>query len=286
MVLVYSNLWSDKLDIIEKIIDHYNIIVKDNIIVYSVFPYQQYIRKNFKAWEKLNKEYKNYKKIFYTGESIFSDKNANYIIGFLPTHDNYIKLDVHERSELSIYGIDYRIYQSLNLNRKIPNKTKFCCFIVSNPNSPFRNNFFQSLSKYKKVDSLGKYKKNSNILDNIKVDTPKYYEVLSQYKFIICFENNSKEYYLTEKIYNAFKANILPIYWGDPNVTDFYNEKTFINIKNNSYNSVINAIELVKKIDQNDDLYNNYFKENPVLNPELHDNRVQNSIDKIRDLLI
>lgn len=111
----------------------------------------------------------------------------------------------------------------------------------------------------------------------------KKYHIISKYKFIICFENKFKQYYLTEKIYNAFKSNCIPIYYGDPSVTDIFNEKTFINIKKRD--SFSKTIELIKLLDNNDELYNNYFKEKPVLKPDLHDSRVDNSIHKIYKLL-
>ena len=272
MVLIYCDLWTPKLDIIEKIINHYNTEIKENILIYSVFG------KKYK-----NQKFKNFSKLFYTAESILSNEEADYIIGFLPTNGKCIKLINYERIQKCEKGLEYKIYYSLNLNWKLMNKTKFCCFIVSNSRCSERNDFYELLNKYKKVDSLGKFKNNCDILKNINFNSKDYYDVISEYKFIICFENVSKQYYLTEKIYNAFKSNCIPIYWGDPNVTDIFNEKTFIKIENRD--SFSKKIELIKLLDNNDELYNNYFKEMPVLNPDLHDNRVDDSIDKIHKLL-
>ena len=164
------------------------------------------------------------------------------------------------------------------------NKKKFCCFIVSNPNCLIRNKFYELLSEYKKIDSLGKYKNNCDILKNISRGSNDYYNIISEYKFIICFENLLKSYYIDEKIYNAFKSNTIPIYWGDPNVTDIFNEKAFINVDNIS--CFTKTIELITLLDNNDELYNNYFNHKPVIDPEIHDKRVDNSINKIYELLI
>ena len=43
-----------------------------------------------------------------------------------------------------------------------------------------------------------------------------YIKILAQYKFMICFENKFRPHYLTEKLFNAFYAGVLPISWGDP----------------------------------------------------------------------
>jgi len=273
MALIYTDFWVKgmKLDIIEKIIKYYNIKVKKNILIYSG-----------KGKNHSNNRFNDFLKIFYTGESNHTAKEADYIIGFLPTKGKYIRLTNYERLEKS-NDLDYKIYHSLNLNWKSIRKTKFCCFIVTNGACEIRNNFYNLLNTYKKVDSLGKYKNNCDILTNISRKSKDYYDIISQYKFIICFENKSNPYYLTEKIYNAFISNIVPIYWGDPNVTDIFNKETFINVKNTDCFS--KTIELIQLLDNNEELYNNYFKEKPVLNPNVHDRRVDNSISKIYNLL-
>ncbi|WP_281650799.1 glycosyltransferase family 10 [Helicobacter bilis] len=72
-----------------------------------------------------------------------------------------------------------------------------------------RDMFFEALSKYKRVDSGGRWKNNigGNVDDKI--------EWLKSYKFNLCFENSSYPGYLTEKLFDAFLAGCVPIYWGD-----------------------------------------------------------------------
>lgn len=53
--------------------------------------------------------------------------------------------------------------------------------------------------------------------------------VLSKYKYAICYENMCGiKGYITEKIFDCFFANVVPIYWGADNVTDYIPENTFI----------------------------------------------------------
>lgn len=58
-------------------------------------------------------------------------------------------------------------------------------------------------------------------------------EILSKYKFAICYENaRDIPGYITEKIFDCFFAGCVPIYWGAPNVTDYIPPETFINKRN------------------------------------------------------
>ncbi|MBQ8200053.1 MAG: hypothetical protein IJZ76_11610 [Lachnospiraceae bacterium] len=66
-------------------------------------------------------------------------------------------------------------------------------------------------------------------LKNYKGRIDKKLEVLSGYKFAFCYENQgSASGYITEKIFDCFFANCVPIYWGAPNVTTYIPKNTFI----------------------------------------------------------
>lgn len=54
-------------------------------------------------------------------------------------------------------------------------------------------------------------------------------DVLKNYKFCICYENiKNIPGYITEKIFDCFRAGCVPIYWGAPNVTDYIPSNCFI----------------------------------------------------------
>lgn len=55
------------------------------------------------------------------------------------------------------------------------------------------------------------------------------WDVLPNYKFSLCYENIIDEPgYITEKIFDCFRARCVPVYWGAPNVTDYIDKDTFI----------------------------------------------------------
>ena len=46
---------------------------------------------------------------------------------------------------------------------------------------------------------------------------------MSEYKFVICFENSEEDAYITEKIINPLLANVIPVYWGNKRIGDYFN---------------------------------------------------------------
>lgn len=61
---------------------------------------------------------------------------------------------------------------------------------------------------------------------------------LSHYKFNLCYENISDaKGYIADRIFSAFQAKSVPIYWGAPNIEEYIDADTFIDrrqFKNNA----------------------------------------------------
>jgi hypothetical protein len=132
----------------------------------------------------------------------------------------------------------------VNMEQVLARKSRFCSFIVSNPNhrkTKHRLNFFNKLSKYKKVDSGGR------VLNNLGFQVPgssaEKVEFLRSYKFNIAFENKRLEGYTTEKIFEAMQAFCTPIYWGNPLINREFNTSSFLN-----YFDFQNEEALIEKI--------------------------------------
>ncbi|QCR22169.1 glycosyltransferase [Pontibacter sp. SGAir0037] len=158
------------------------------------------------------------------------------------------------------YSPDYLIEEK-DVNLIFKKKQRFCSFVVSNSYANERINFFNKLSEYKRVDSGGK------CLNNIGSPVVDKFEFISKSKFNIAFENYSSSGYTTEKIFDAFIANCIPIYWGNPCVEADFNEKAFINV--HKYNSIDEVIAYIKYLDRNDDVYKSVLSE-----PAFLDNKV------------
>jgi hypothetical protein len=60
---------------------------------------------------------------------------------------------------------------------------------------------------------------------------------MKKYRFAIAYENiKDEDGYITEKIFDAFIAGCVPVYWGAKNITDYVSSDCFIDrreFKNN-----------------------------------------------------
>jgi len=238
---------------------------------------------------KLKKDFKNY-------DIILTDiANADIIICscFGTTKDNYpnkIKIflgyensckqyvEKYEHSFSSFAAVNYNLglsfiyygfplYKKLQEPRPLVNKTKFCICIISNDSDSFRKEFIKKLlesTKPHSIDCYGKLFKNktSDIIDRTSWYNPAIFDIIKEYKFMICMENYQVENYWTEKLVNGYLGNTIPIYWGDPNITDIFNSKSFININTLG---VERGIELIKELDSNDTMYNNMYSEPAII---------------------
>lgn len=193
-------------------------------------------------------------KIFYTGENRRpEDYDCHYAITFDHNYSNW-----HYRLPLfviymwaldNIHNTGHEFYHILG-EHKPKLKTDFASFVVSNPSCAERNEFFKLLNEYKPVQSGGGYL--NNIGKKLEGEQAKI-DFLSTRKFNICFESSSYPGYLTEKILHAYYAQTLPIYWGSPTISADFNPQSFINV--NDFGSFEEAIEYIKHIDKDEELY-------------------------------
>lgn len=139
---------------------------------------------------------------------------------------------------------------------KIPEK--FCCFLSSSayglPSE--RKKMFEKLSEYKKVDSWGAHLNNMGRRLSCDYHSEEFLDFLSEYKFIIAFENKKIPGYFTEKIINPLVSGIIPIYWGSEDVKNIINPERFLYIDDiDDNNKLQNIIQKIKELDQDNKKY-------------------------------
>lgn len=81
-------------------------------------------------------------------------------------------------------------------------------------------------------------------------------DYLKNYKFIISYDSICKQNgYISEKIFDCFKAKVVPIYWGAENVTDYIPKECFIDRRNfSSYDELYDYL-----VNMKEDEYNKYI---------------------------
>lgn len=229
-----------------------------------------------------SKEYYKYDgiRIFCTVEAICPDFNlCDYGIGFeyIEYGDRYFRFP-------NSYYYPGLVSTMLNKHKEIKEnmaERKFCSFVYSNDKAEkIRGELFKKISEYKQVESGGKYL--NNLPGNRAVENKIQFE--SEHKFSIACENASFPGYHTEKLVEAFAAQTIPIYWGDPCVEKFFNSKAFINC--NKYDSVEEIIKEVKRLDENNDEYLKMLMEPAVKKEERENVDEQKRLEELENYLI
>ena len=245
----YPNFHPEKAPLWQRLWDLYHVELSENPdwLVYSVF-----------GTEHL--KYNNCVKIFYTGENQAPDFNlCDYALGFdyIDFGDRYMRLPLW-----LLYPNDIHAMLHKHERPTLDSKTDFCSFVVSNPHgNETRAKFMDMLSEYNQVHSGGRWRNNVGgpVADKLAFQ--------KKHKFSMAFENTIHPGYTTEKIVQSFAAQTIPIYWGDPMVTETFNNEAFINC--NDYPDLESVIERVKEIDQNDVLWLKMIETPALRDPEI-----------------
>ena len=194
-------------------------------------------------------------RIFVTGECITPDFNiSDYALAFdhLTFGDRYCRLPL-----IKLFRDAYAALCEPRppAEEVIASKQGFCAYVMSNTknSAPEREALFEALSKYEPIASGGKWRNNVGgpVADKIAFQ--------SKYKFALAIENASHPGYLTEKFAQAAQSNCVPIYWGDPTITNYLNPKAFINC--HEFDSIKGLVEHIRMIDKDDEKYRQMLQE-------------------------
>lgn len=232
----------------------------------------------------------NFIKIFYGSEHV-KPNMAECDWAFSSYFDEEIKSPRHMRLpidkvsgfELKDFGVP-PLKKEINFEQIKKEKKKFCNFLYSQDVSE-RNNFFNKLSKYKRIDSPGRCMNNmppishkspreSRLSQSWSKEKLKF---LKSYKFTIAFENYSKPGWVTEKLTQPMLVNSIPIYFGHKDVNKDFNTKSFINY--HDFKNIKDFIEYIIKVDNDDSLYEKILKE-----PWYKNNQISQDWDNSRIL--
>jgi len=279
MKLSFLDFWNDFIDdknflfySIRELVNDLEIVSPDkaDLIIYSCFGDD-------------HKKYNHCKKVFYTGENIRPDfNNCDYSITFdIDSHNGrnvrlplwYFYIDwfgikTYSNPEYLI-PVEY-LYGQNEFNSK--NKSKFCCSVFSRGEN-VRMEFLKKLSTYKQVTAFGKIHPN-RIPDGEKIKM----DIISEYKFCMCFENSVYPGYFTEKLLHAKVAGCVPIYYSDKSFGLDFNIKSCINLIN--YNNIDEMIEDIKRIDKNDLLYKEIINQ-PLFIEKIDISNIINTIKNV-----
>lgn len=203
-------------------------------------------------------------RIFISNEAVYSNLN---LYDYAVTYSDYAVTDRLLPNRDAFEHLKYKRLADSKEDAQaiLKQKNRFCNFVYTNGYADiFREELFNQVSQYKRVDSGGKF------LNNIGYNVKDLLEFQSQYKFSIACENSYYKGYITEKLINALNAKTIPIYWGDPDVGKIINHNAIINC--HEYPDMESIIREIERLDNDDEAYMEKLRE-PIL---LDENMIEN----------
>jgi hypothetical protein len=86
------------------------------------------------------------------------------------------------------------------------------------------------------------------------------------YKYVLAMENADADHYMTEKIFYAYQAGAIPLYWGASSIVhDIFHPDTFIYINPNDLQP---ALDRILEIEKSPELYRKIMQTPPLLHGE------------------
>lgn len=216
-------------------------------------------------------------KIFFTGEN--PDRYPNYKNHALPyvkislgfdylDEPNYLRFPLWIqylfKPESDIEAIGKKADE---INNYRPNKTDFCSLICKHGGDDnLRGRMFDEISQIAPVMCAGKFNHNDDRL--WKEFGNSKFRYLSNFKFTICPENSNRTGYVTEKLFEAFQAGAIPIYWGSDNNPEkgLINPSSVILWNNGGDNR--EAMEKIRELNESETAYQKFI-EQERMTPEL-----------------
>ena len=204
----------------------------------------------------LNNETSFKKDYFFEIHMIEFLNQFNYSYGCYPTlkknHINttpFIPWMIHANHGDTIFKkteLNYDFFSNLQKTEKKIELSVICSSKSHTENHKLRVEFLNILKNHFK-DNLQWFGNGINEIEN-------KFEVISNSKHHIVLENDSKYNLVSEKLYDSYLGLSFPIYYGAPNINDYFdiNSLTMINI--NDINGSISTIENVIK--------NNFYDKN------------------------
>ena len=132
---------------------------------------------------------------------------------------------------------DLNYFSNMSQLNKTKNISVFCSSVTWTENHKQRLRFVSKLKEYFK-DKLDWYGNGINSLE-------RKWDGIAPYKYHLTLENQSTYNVITEKLYDAFLGLCYPIYWGAPNVNDYFEDTSLTKININDLNGSIQIIEKI-----------------------------------------
>ena len=165
-------------------------------------------------------------------------------------------------------------------SHKLHKKTKLVSMVYSDKTWLFGHKLRHIIAKtlipkigYEEVDFFGRGTSNP-----IELKTT----ALNDYMFNIAIENAQRPNYFADKIYDCFVCGTVPIYWGAPNVKDYFDERGILQFTHpDELTDILNSLSEEKYLSMYEGVKNNFELVKQYLRPD--DLLLQKILQAIKD---
>lgn len=221
-------------------------------------------------------------RIMFSGENYLPDFNfIDYSFGFYPIDflDRYCTIP--GMIYLSADALEGLRNKDRNYDRAILEKKEYFANLLATHDSDenMRSRLVDALSQYKRVECAGTFKNNMPDGQTVSMWAGTKQPFVKKCKFTLCPESVVHEGFVTEKIFDAFQADTIPIYYGSSTVSSIFNKKAYLDVRD--FESLDALVERIAEIDRDDEKYLEMLRQPIFVDPDY----VENSLKKIEDFL-
>lgn len=191
-------------------------------------------------------------------ESLNYDKNLHFYCSKIYCQNKNMFSSTNGIIEvpLQMFFTNHTEYHYSNfLNDSFEKEKKMCIFVssISHPSNPEwqNHNYGKRVELIKKILNsnldIDIYGRGLNLSDSRYKGSPhNKHEILKKYQYSIAIENTCQENYVSEKFFDCILNNVVPLYYGCPNVDEIFNNGCYSKINLDS-NKIIEEIDLLSK---------------------------------------
>ena len=136
---------------------------------------------------------------------------------------------------------------------------KFCLVTNRSNLNPKLPSIITELKMIGEVDHISKY--NNQLFKKSCYDSIELFRVMNKYKFVVTIENSYNDAYITEKLFNSYFSNTIPIYEGTETIEEYCNVSSMV---------TINEIDKIKHLNESEIDYNNVLNTDKIQKPYIN----------------
>jgi hypothetical protein len=175
-------------------------------------------------WENERPNYQHYRFSLSSDFDSYGDRNCRVPLWFAQLHWPGYTNPLPAPGQPFAHGyeplVDIDMLMRPRPDANAAGRESFCCLVAANP-EPHRMWSVERLSTVAPVDLFGAIAKKPMHMSK--------YELLSRYRFNLCFENSVFPGYYTEKLLHAWASGCIPLYYSDRWFSEDFNPKAAIN---------------------------------------------------------